>query len=92
MKFGLLRAVAAVATAGLLILQPSVPLNAGPATAHAFSYASLTKMQKRLLSGFAEYELNPQSAARQAATGRSTYFPFGGDSCPTNLGGDVKVN
>ena len=90
MKFRPLRAAAAVAITGLLIVQPGVHFGS-PTTAHAFSYNSLNKIQKRILSGFAEYELNPQSAAQSDAQARN-YSPRGSDSCAVNLGDNVKVN
>jgi hypothetical protein len=37
-------------------------------TASAFSYQKLTTLQKRLLSGFADFELNPANATQSGAT------------------------
>ena len=89
----LARIGAAVAISGLLALQYSPRSMAGPTAAHAFNYASLTQLQKRLLSGFAEYELNQRSAARSSeAIKPSAYFPYRGDNCPTNLDGNIKIN
>src|SRR5437867_943769 len=59
MKDRLLRAFTVIALAGLLLFQSS----ASTSTARAFDYSHLTKMQRRLLSGMADLEINPQSAA-----------------------------
>src|SRR5437868_7563136 len=59
MKDRLLRAFTVVALAGLLLFQAS----ASTSTARALDYSHLTQMQRRLLSGMADLEINPQSAA-----------------------------
>src|SRR6478672_3036967 len=58
MRTRILRVVAVAAIAGLLAFQTG----ARTSTVKAFSYASMTTLQKRLLSGLAEFELNPQNA------------------------------
>jgi hypothetical protein len=76
-------------------------------SAKAFSYASMTRLQKRLLSGHAHLELSSPLAASArnassaparavekgtAAPALGNYFPGRGGDCPLNLGGDVKIN
>lgn len=68
MKGRILRAFSLVALAGLLLFQSG----ASTGTARADDYSRLTKIQRRLLSGLADLEINPQSTtimnnARQMA-------------------------
>lgn len=71
----------------------------------ASAQSKLTPMQKRLLSGFASYELDLRTGASSLAplanaptflpAGSSdplTYFPVGGDECNNAIGTNVKVN
>jgi hypothetical protein len=95
--FGLTIKVLAVA-ALLLLVSPINQAQAGRL------YDRLTPMQKRLLSGFASSELDPQNAlgpqtpsspgafspASPSIAGTS-YMP-GEDGCPKHLGDNIKVN
>ncbi len=53
-----------------------------------------TKLQQRLLSGFASTEmaLSSSSNVQSRATARGTYYPTSDDGCPRNLGNNIKVN
>jgi hypothetical protein len=64
MRTRILRVVAVAAIAGLLAFQAG----ARTSTVKAFNYASMTTLQKRLLSGLAEFELNPQNATTRDNT------------------------
>ncbi|HLZ08667.1 MAG TPA: hypothetical protein VKT80_08780, partial [Chloroflexota bacterium] len=61
MNARLLRIAAAVAVVVTLL----VPLGAssGPGIAQAFDYSKLSTIQRRILSGFADFELNPANAS-----------------------------
>ncbi len=88
----------------LLTTALSVP-GGSDSSARALSYKQLTAVQKRLLSGFAELELNPNSAENAAPSGASgiaparpssssgptSYVP-GPDGCAQTFGNNVKVN
>jgi len=102
MKHRIPRVVMALALAGLLVTQSNV----GAPAARAFGYSRLTKIQKRLLSGTADFELNPRTlggtvgaaGANQVQTEASNlgdlrnYFPGNSGDCPIRLGDNVKVN
>jgi len=92
MKLRLLRLFTAVPVAGLLVFQAGT----APATITAnagSTYDHLTKMQKRILSGFASLELDPATAATESAGVKArNYVPTSDDGCPVNLGSNVKVN
>jgi len=62
-------------------------------TAHAKSldYSSLNQIQKRILSGYADLELNPANLDTSKSE-PSNYTPRGSDSCPVNLSSNIKVN
>ena len=53
-----------------------------------------SKLQQRLLSGFASTEmaLSSSSNVQSRATVRGTYYPTSDDGCPQNLGTNIKVN
>ena len=100
MKYRLASIGTLLALALLLVLLP----NSNSATAAGSPYDHLNTIQKRLLSGFLSYELNPQNvtAGQQAAqrtklspaaptSGSSSYFP-GPNGCDQHLGSNVKVN
>lgn len=90
----------------LVILSMVLIAPGGPdSSARALSYNGLTNLQKRLLSGFAELELNPNSAENAASPGASGFAPArpssssgltsympGPNGCSQVLGGNVKVN
>ncbi|MEA2634386.1 MAG: hypothetical protein QOH92_1153 [Chloroflexota bacterium] len=92
MKLRLLRLFTAVPVAGLLALQAgtmpvTITANAGT------TYDHLTKMQKRILSGFASLELNPATTpSARALQSQGNYKPTSDDGCPVNLGSNIKVN
>jgi len=65
------------------------------AQAKGLTYSDLSKIQKRLLSGFVSSELDAaqnQNAARTNIAARSNYFPTSDDGCPQNRGDNIKVN
>jgi hypothetical protein len=54
-----------------------------------------SKMQQRLLSGFASSEMALSSSSNNAltrATSRGNYFPTSDSGCSQNLGNNIKVN
>ncbi|MFL5661223.1 MAG: sialidase family protein [Ktedonobacteraceae bacterium] len=64
--------------------------NANTAQAKSFDYANLNQIQKRILSGFVDYELNSDNTAN--GNQPSNYNPRGSDACPVNLQSNIKVN
>src|SRR5438132_11467445 len=71
-------------------------------TVHAFGYDQLNPIQRRILSGFAEFTLNPAHASepvtavagatRVAAAVPTTSLPAGNGCPPRSLGSDIRVN
>src|SRR6266702_1523177 len=59
--------------------------------AKASGYASLTPLQKRLLSGVVVSELGSANTADLKGKPRN-YFPTSDDGCPQSRGGNIKVN
>jgi len=59
--------------------------------AKSLTYADLNQTQKRILSGFADYELNADNTDASNKQ-PSSYNPRGSDSCPVNLSSNIKVN
>ncbi len=104
MKTSIMRMSVAFAVVGLLVFQSSASIS----TVNAFDYSHLTPMQKRLLSGLAEFELNPAYATatppniseRPAAPNPATlpkdslknYYPGPDGDCSLSLGSNIKVN
>ena len=86
---GLLLSLAAVVTA-------MVAVNAGSAgsVSHTPLTAKMNKIQRRLLSGFASFELSQAPGSEAAAKQRASRFrPAGfGADCPKRHGTTVKVN
>jgi len=83
---GLTRLLSVIAVVALLVVL--VPMQSSP-TVQAFDYTKMPQIQKRLLSGFLEHELNP---ANGVVTGRpGNYFPQE-DECQRNRDNNVKVN
>lgn len=80
----------------LLVLAALTYFQLGPAlrsaNAQASPYAGLSKIQKRILSGFLSSEFDAHSTTSNVAVNRSNYFPTGDDGCPQNRGENVKVN
>ena len=97
MQKQMLRILISVAAIGFLMIGAVMvtQLSAGTktASAQAFTYSQLSKIQKRLLDGLVSSELDQQTSAN-AKTSRSlgNYFPTGDDGCTQNLGGNIKVN
>ena len=87
MRSRALRAAGAVAIAGLLILQNGVHIGGAP-TAKAVTYAALNEIQDRLLSGMADLELNPTSAAIAQQSQTRNYTPRGNETCDSNVKGN----
>jgi len=83
------RVLLPVVIVGVLAFLPS----ANTSSVQAFDYDHLSVIQKRLLSGFAELQLNEGAAAqRNAATRLGNFRPTGDDGCAQRLHNDVKVN
>src|SRR5260370_36987542 len=59
--------------------------------AKSLTYADMNQTQKRILSGFADYELNADNTDASNKQ-PSSYNPRGSDSCPVNLSSNIKVN
>ncbi len=87
MKHRLLRLLTAAPVLGLLMFQPGV--GTVQATVPGAD-EELNTIQARIISGFAELELNPN----HDGLGRlpDNYSPRGSDSCPVNLSSNIKVN
>src|SRR2546423_9401651 len=88
MKLRLLRLFAPIGVASVLLFQPAIT-NIAQATVPGID-DEMNDIQDRLLSGFAEFELN--SKHNGEGTKPTSYFPRGSDSCPTNLSSNIKVN
>src|SRR5260370_37893901 len=89
------RILISVAALGVLLLGSAMYLHvgAGTSTAKAQSvYSSLSKIQKRLLSGFASSELDPQVASPNTSSRPHNYFPSSLSGCSQNRGSNIKVN
>jgi hypothetical protein len=88
------RALQAVLTIGLLGAMVFQTPHAGVTNASAFSYTKLNAIQKRILSGAADLELNPSPASVPLATSSPGAFALApnGSACSVTLGSDVKVN
>jgi hypothetical protein len=87
------RPLALLAVLGLLLVP--LGLSANPTTAHAFDYSKLKPIQKRLLSGFADLEVNPNSPLRAAPVSASTSAAISATAanpCPVNLASNTRVN
>lgn len=86
-----LRTLAAVAAVGSAAAIGVPLLAAGSATATPFSYQHLNAVQKRLLSGYASYEL---TAGAVGAPGNrpANYYPRGRGACGEFVRSNVKVN
>src|SRR5262249_39810293 len=78
-----------------LLLVP-LGLSANSSTAHAFDYSKLKPIQRRILSGFADLEVNPSSPLRAAAATSSARAASASgpttNPCPANLGSNLRVN
>jgi hypothetical protein len=88
------RSLTLIALLGLLLVP--LGLSANTPAAHAFDYSKLKPIQRRILSGFADLEVNPSSPLR-AAAGTSSARAAGTSGpatnpCPANLGSNIRVN
>jgi hypothetical protein len=81
------RVLLTLAIVGVLTVLPS----GNTSTVRALDYSHLNKVQKRILSGFAELQLNENSPAR-ASVKPGNFMPTSDDGCTQQLRGDVKVN
>ncbi len=94
MQKRMLRVLISAAALGVLLLGSALYLHtgAGSGTAKAQSvYSSLSKIQKRILSGYLSSELDPQSTTNVAVKPLN-YFPSSLSGCSQNRGGNIKVN
>lgn len=94
MQKRMVRIPISVAALALLLLGSAAYMHtgAGSGTAQAQSvYSQLGTVQKRLLSGFASSELEPQQVTR-AAVKPLNYFPTSLSGCSQNRGDNIKVN
>lgn len=95
MQKSMLRILVSVTALGVLLLGSALYLHAGAdsGTAKAQSlYSSMNKIQKRILSGFASSELDPQTASPNVSSRPLNYFPSSLSGCSQNRGGNIKVN
>ena len=90
-RVGILQAVLTVGLLALLVVQAP---HSGVTNARAFNYSALNAIQKRILSGAADFELNPRNATSRALTSSGMFAPAagGGPPCSMTLGTNVKVN
>ena len=88
MKLRLLRLLAPISLAGVLVFQPGITSTV-QATVPGID-DEMNDIQARLLSGFAEMELNSKNSGEGSAS--TSYFPRGSDSCPVNQSSNIKVN
>lgn len=89
MRLRPLVAVTVIVMAGTLAIQPGI----APGKAHAFNYGSLNQIQRRILSGYADSEVNPRSTATLAqSTGAFSSDTDSSQGCPTNIAFNIKVN
>lgn len=94
MQKRMLRILVSLAVLGVLLLGTVMYLRAGvgSGTAKAQSvYSSLSKIQKRILSGYLSSELDQQSATNVAVKSLN-YFPSSLSGCSQNRGSNIKVN
>src|SRR5437868_11674371 len=88
MKLRLVRLLAPLGVASVLLFQPAIT-NTAQATVPGID-DEMNDIQSRLLSGFAEMELNAKHNGE--GTKPTGYFTRGSDSCPTNQSSNIKVN
>lgn len=88
MKLRLLRLLAPISLAGVLVFQPGITSTV-QATVPGID-DEMNDIQARLLSGFAEVELNSQNNGEGSTS--TSYFPRGSDSCPVNQSSNIKIN
>ncbi len=87
--FSLVAIVALVA--GFLFMFVGAGATGHTARANGLSYSQLSKIQKRLLDGFAALELNPNNALTRKPNANG-FSHSQDDGCPLKRGDNVKVN
>src|SRR2546428_6493711 len=88
MKLRLVRLLAPLSLASVLLFQPAIT-NTVQANVPGID-DEMNDIQGRLLSGFAAFELGPKDNGGGAKP--ISYSPRGSDSCPTNPSSNTKVN
>ena len=88
MKLRLVRLFAPIGVASVLLFQPAIT-NTAQATVPGID-DEMNDIQGRLLSGFADIELNSKHNGEGSKP--TSYFPRGSDSCPVNQSSNIKVN
>ncbi len=104
MRLRFLRLLSAFPVAGLLAFQPSV----APLTVRALEFSDLNQIQKRILSGFADLEINPDSPLNSQGVGPqrassqpestrtdarpNNFFPNEQGKCGAILDSNIEVN
>jgi hypothetical protein len=88
MKLRLVRLLAPLGVASVLLFQPAIT-NTAQATVPGID-DEMNTIQGRLLSGFADVELNAKNNGEGSKP--TSYFPRGSDSCPVNQSSNIKVN
>src|SRR6266571_3974768 len=85
-------AIAIVAlVAGFLFMFIGAGASTHTAKANGLSYSQLSKIQQRLLDGFAALELNPNNALTRKPNAKG-FSLSQADSCPLRHGDNIKVN
>src|SRR2546427_9373717 len=88
MKLRLVRLLAPLSLASVLLFQPAIT-NTVPANVPGID-DEMNDIQGRLLSGFAAFELGPKD---NGGGGKPiSYSPRGSDACPTNQSAKIKDN
>lgn len=77
-----------MAVVGILVME----LIIAPRPGGALDFSSLSQLQKRILSGFASLELNPDDPGNSSPTEPISYVPRGQAACAENLASNIKVN
>ncbi|TME24594.1 MAG: exo-alpha-sialidase, partial [Chloroflexi bacterium] len=92
MKLRLVRLLAPLSLAGVLLFQPAIS-NTVQANVPGID-DEMNDIQGRLLSGFTTFELSPKDngAGAGGAGTAISYSPRGSDACPTNQSSNIKVN
>ncbi len=91
----MLRILIPVAAIGILLFGALLYLSTGTgrgAKAQNAGGIQFSKLQQRLLSGFASAELAASSVSTSSPVRPGNYFPTSDDGCPHNLGSNIKVN
>lgn len=84
------RVLLAIAIIALFLVP--LGLTASTGTAQAFDYSKLKPIQKRILSGYGDLEINRGAQTRRAALARTAFTRSSASPCPVNLDSNVRVN